>query len=747
VISFPGPTTEPAVLDPVDVASDLGPNGPVAAAMLQYEDRPAQRDMARTIATLYNDNGVGLIEAGTGVGKSLGYLLPALRWAVLTNERTVVSTNTINLQEQLVRKDLPFLEVALAGRQPVRFALLKGWRNYLCLLRLEQAKLIGSTLFDDDHSSVQAISEWAAGTEDGSLSDLSYPPSAEVWDEVAAEPDLCTRNKCAHFDKCFLFKARKSAASAQVVVVNHHLLMSDIAVRRAAGNWEDAAVIPSWNRLVIDEGHHLEDAAAAHLGATATRRGLQRLMSRLVRTATSRRSTGGLLTALEASLRKRKDEMFSSASLDLMRERVLPTADAVRIKGMMVFDLIDSVLKENAQQTLRLTDDFADHPVWRRGLAAALEDFVRESAGLTDSIGMIRGRLENEQNPDEATVVLVNELRAAGRRIEAVASAVQGALDPGPDAHERIRWIESRGREGNVGVTWVPLDLAPILRDDLFSRAKTTIVTSATLTTDSRFEFVSKRLGVDQLEIPAVMESYPSPFDFKRQALLAVPTDTPAPNIDPAGHFRRVIQMIEEFTAASDGGIFVLFTSHRDVQGAAAEIRARSIVGDRPLLVHGEESRDSLLRRFRESGRAVLLGTSSYWEGVDVAGHALRGLLIAKLPFRVPTEPVTAAHCEAIAGHGGDPFAEYMVPHAALRLKQGFGRLIRSSTDRGAIVIADSRVASKSYGATLLRALPPARRILVHWNQVSSALRDFYAQNDYMRTDLEYEEAPDEWPE
>ena len=213
MISFPGVTTEPALLDPDEIADDLGPNGPVAAAMLQYEDRPAQRDMARTIATLYNDTGVGLIEAGTGVGKSLGYLLPALRWAVLTNERTVVSTNTINLQEQLVRKDLPFLEDALAGRQPVRFALLKGWRNYLCLLRLEQAKLIGPSLFDDEHSSVEAISEWAAGTEDGSLSDLSYPPSAEVWDEISAEPDLCTRNKCAHFDKCFLFKARRSAAS------------------------------------------------------------------------------------------------------------------------------------------------------------------------------------------------------------------------------------------------------------------------------------------------------------------------------------------------------------------------------------------------------------------------------------------------------------------------------------------------------------------------------------------------------
>jgi ATP-dependent DNA helicase DinG len=716
--------------------------------MEAYEDRPAQREMARTIATLYNDNGVGLIEAGTGVGKSLGYLLPALRWAVLSNERTIVSTNTINLQEQLFGKDLPFLERAFEKEQPVRFALLKGWRNYLCLLRLEQAKLIGSNLFDDPGLGIEAISEWAATTSDGSLSDWSIPPSAEVWDEVSAEPDLCTRNKCPHFEKCFLFRARRSASAAQVVVVNHHLLMSDIAVRRAVGNWEDAAVIPSWNRLVIDEGHHLEDAAAAHLGATATRRGLQRLMSRLIRTAATRRSSGGLLTALEASLRKRGDEMFSAASLDLMRDKVLPAADATRNKGTMVFDLIETVLREQSQPTLRLTDDFATHPVWRAGLGVALDDFVRESAALTDSIDMIRGRLENESNPDEATVVLVNELRAAGRRIEAVANALQGTLDPGPDAHKRIRWIESRGREGNVGVTWVPLDLAPILRDDLFQRAKTTIDTSATLTTDSRFEFVSRRLGVDQLEIPPVMESYPSPFDFKHQALLAIPTDTPAPNVDPGAHFKKVVQMIDQFTDASDGGLFVLFTSHRDVQNAAAELRARGMDRDRPLLVHGEESRDSLLIRFRESGRAVLLGTSSYWEGVDVAGHALRGLLIAKLPFRVPTEPVTAAHCESIAERGGEPFAEYMVPHAALRLKQGFGRLIRSSTDRGAIVIADSRVASKAYGATLLRALPPARRMLVHWDQVSRALHEFYSDAGIEnRIDLEYEEAQEEWPE
>ncbi|HEU4878423.1 MAG TPA: ATP-dependent DNA helicase, partial [Gemmatimonadaceae bacterium] len=468
MIAFPGVTAEPAFLDPDQIADELGPDGPIAAAMAQYEDRPAQRDMARTIAMLYNDTGVGLIEAGTGVGKSLGYLLPALRWAALKGERTVVSTNTINLQEQLVRKDLPFLADALAHQQPVRFALLKGWRNYLCLLRLEQAKLMGPTLFGDESNGIGMITDWAANTTDGSLSDLAYPPNPEVWDEVSAEPDLCTRAECPHYTECFLFKARREAAQAQVVVVNHHLLMSDVAVRRAAGNWADAAVIPSWNRLIVDEGHHLEDAAAAHLGESGTRRGLQRLMSRLARTAGSgrRTSSSGLLAALEESLRAKRGEMFSSASLDLLSERVLPAVNAVREKGGFVFDLMETFLRETGQTIVRLTDDFATHRVWRAGLTASLTDFVREAAALTDSIGMIRQRMEGEAEQDEASAMLVNELRGAGRRIEALANAVHGALDPGPDAHKRIRWVESRGREGNIGVTWVPLDLAPILRDD-----------------------------------------------------------------------------------------------------------------------------------------------------------------------------------------------------------------------------------------------------------------------------------------
>jgi ATP-dependent DNA helicase DinG len=729
VIAFPGPAVEVAQLDAVAIGDDLGPDGPIATEMQQYEDRPAQREMASAIAELYNDGGVGLIEAGTGVGKSLGYLLPALRWAHLTGERTVVSTNTINLQEQLVRKDLPFLARALTD-QPVRFALLKGWRNYLCLLRLEQSKLIGPSLFGDNAAGMEMIFAWAARTTDGSTSDLPIPASPEVWDEVAAEPDLCTRNKCPHFERCFFFRARKEAANAQVVVANHHLLMSDIAVRRMQQNWDEAAVIPAYSRLVIDEGHHLEDAAAAHLGATASRRGLLRLMSRLARNPSRRGSGGGILTALAERLRARPNDMFSKASLDLLDRKILPAVEAARDKGAIVFDLLEIFLRESSQPTVRLTEDFASHHIWKAGLGAALSDLLTETAVLADTIGMIRDRLEREMTPDEPTAALVSELRGVGRRLEALAAALHGALDSGSDAHKRVRWVESRGREGNIGVTWVPLDLAPILRDDLFSRVKTTIVTSATLTTDSRFEFLSSRLGVDQLPIPAVMESFASPFDFKRQAILAVPNDIPAPNLDAAGHFRSVIRMVDEFTDASDGGIFVLFTSHRDVKQAAADLRALGMANDRPLLVHGEESRDSLLARFRESGRAVLLGTSSYWEGVDVAGNALRGLLIAKLPFRVPTEPLTAAHCEAIAERGGDPFAEYMVPHAALRLKQGFGRLIRSKTDRGAIVIADPRVVSKSYGATLMRALPPARRILSGWDEISRQLHSFYSVSE-----------------
>ena len=708
-----------SALDLDAVAADLGTSGPIAKLHQRYEDRPAQGEMARLIADAYNDGGVALIEAGTGIGKSLAYLVPALRWAAANGERTVVSTNTINLQEQLVRKDLPFLARAL-GDQKVRFALLKGWRNYLCLARLEQARASGSSLFEDGvQDELATISEWSRRTADGSVADLATPPTTEVWDEVAAEPDLCTRMQCPYFNDCFLFKARRAAAQADVIVANHHLLLADIAVRRASQNWEEAAVLPSYRRIVVDEGHHLEDAAAAHLGSTVTRRGLQRLFNRLERRGR------GLLPTLQARLSANRD-LLSEASLELINSRLAPSVRSARDKSAILFDVLDEVLAQSKQQVLRLTDDFATHPAWRGGLRVSLENTLGELAVLDEGLERVRERLEAGARPED-TGSLIGELRAVSRRLQSAGDALREALDPAPGG-EAVRWIETRGRDRAVAVSSVPLDLAPSLRDDLFARVKTAIVTSATLAAEGKFDFIAGRLGLTTSELEPVTRILPSPFDYERQALLAIPTDIPTPNRDVERHAHAVMRITLDLAEAADGGVFVLFTSHREVRRAAELLRAKNVDRRWPLLVHGEDGRDKLLTRFQESGRGILLGTTSFWEGVDVPGEPLRGLLIAKLPFRVPSEPITAARCEAIEEHGGDAFADYMIPDAALKLKQGFGRLIRSSKDRGAVVIADSRIATARYGAELLRGLPPAHREMGAWEDLVPLVRAFYAR-------------------
>ena len=702
------------------IDTDLGPHGPIARLLPKYEDRPAQRELAARIARLYNEGGIGLLEAGTGIGKSLGYLVPALRWAAANGERTVVSTNTINLQEQLVGKDLPFLARALDD-QPVRFALLKGWRNYLCRMRLEQAISTGTALFEESlGNELAALAAWAERTTDGSLSDMPAPPRAELWDEVSAEPDLCGRARCQFYDKCFLFAARRKAAQADVIVVNHHLLMSDVAVRRVSQNWDDAAVLPAYSRLVVDEGHHLEDAAAAHLGATVTRRSLQRLFARLDRTGK------GILPALMARLAEGKD-LLSAASLDLASTRLSPSVAAARDRAGLVFDLLSTLLDESGVPVLRLTEDFSSHRIWRSGLEMALSELLAEIELLHDGLRVVRERLEVDEARAEAVAPLLNELKAIARRLQGAGDALRRTLEPSDDGDAAVRWIEVRGKERNLAVTSVPLDLAPVLREDLFRRVKTAVVTSATLAAEQRFDFLSRRLGLDDPELEPATALYPSPFDFPRHARLAIPTNAPAPNVDAPAHIQFVVRAVLDVATASDGGMFVLATSHRDVRLVAAELRARGVERRWPLLVHGDDGRDALLRRFRENERAVLVGTASFWEGVDVPGRALRALVITKLPFKVPNEPVTSAHCESIERRGGDAFREYMLPHASLRLKQGFGRLIRTATDRGVIVLVDPRVISKSYGRTLLEALPPARRLVGAWPSVLEHIQAFYA--------------------
>jgi ATP-dependent DNA helicase DinG len=732
--------TEVKPLDADATAALLGPDGPIAKHMGRYEDRPSQREMASRIAKLYTQGGIALLEAGTGVGKSLGYLVPALRWAAANGERTIVSTNTITLQEQLVTKDLPFLETALDD-QPVRFAMLKGWRNYLCLQRLDHARAAATSLFDDGSmADLEMIDGWAARTSDGSLADLPQPPRPDVWDEVAAEGDLCTRLRCPHFERCFVFSARRTAAQADVVVVNHHLLMADLAVRRASQNWTEAAVLPSYSRLIIDEGHHLEDAASSHLAATASRRGILRLLSRL------ERKGRGLLPTLEMRLAQSHD-LLSTASLDLVRVRLYGTTTAARRTTEQLFDVLDQWMTRQAETQVRLTDRFDDDAVWREGLSAALDDLLRDLDALSDGLILVRDRIETDERKAEELATVLGELRGVIRRLESAGDALRNALRPGGDAHERIRWIEVRGggpteegeggardRARHVGVASVPLDLAPILREDLFRRLETCVVTSATLAVGDGFGFIASRLGLDQDDVEPATALLDSPFDFSTQAVLAIPTDMPVPGSGDGSHVGRTVEVAADLVRAAGGGVFLLFTSHRDVREAARLLRELGVERDWPLLVHGEDSRDAILRRFRAHGDAVLVGTASFWEGVDVPGRALRGLLLARIPFRVPSEPITAAHCEAIESAGGDAFMDYMIPHAALRLKQGFGRLIRSTTDRGAVVICDPRVVRKGYGAALLAGLPPARRLEGPWGALRPDLEAFYrATNSVLR--------------
>jgi ATP-dependent DNA helicase DinG len=709
-------------IDPFEVIDTLGERGPIAAHLGQYEDRRSQRDMAAYIADGYNDGGTQLMEAGTGVGKSFAYLVPALAWARTNQERTVVSTNTINLQEQLVGKDLPLLREALStGDYRPSFALLKGWRNYLCLSRLHQAVGSQRTLLEQDKlDELVALSEWAGHTADGTLSDLPVTPTPEVWDEVSAEADLCSRLKCPHFDRCFLFRARRRAAEADVVVVNHHLLAADLSVRRLQDNWEEAAVLPPYKRLVLDEAHHLEEVAAGHLGIQVTSRSVRRLLSRF------ERNNRGLAPTLSHELAAGIDRP-SREALEILQQRLYPALADARRASDALFQRLSERLAEVPAGQLRLSDDFAVDPIWEEGLALDLDASLTAFRALRESVETIADRLSQSDDTERRGQILL-ELRGALRRLDAVSDGLNRALRPAGGGPATVRWMERTARGQQVQLSAVPLDLAPVLRELLFDRLDTVVLTSATLAAGGDFEFLESRLGLGGEDSPVTeRQIFSSPFDYPSQCLFGVPTDLPDPREDEIVHGAAVVQIVTDLAYASDGGMFVLFTSHASLRRAAAELRLA--LGTRwPLLVQGEAPRDVLLRRFRQAENAILLGTDSFWEGVDVPGRALRALVINKLPFKVPSEPLTAARLERLAEEGQDGFFHYLLPHAALKLKQGFGRLIRSRKDVGVVVLLDSRAVTKRYGPMLLEGLPRAERVVGTWTQVRTKCEDFFAR-------------------
>jgi ATP-dependent DNA helicase DinG len=711
------------LLDVEAVAALLGPDGPLARAHPTYEDRPTQQDMARAIATSYNDGGIALAEAGTGTGKSVAYLIPAIEWAVRNRERTVISTNTINLQEQLVGKDLPFLRAALA--RPFRYALVKGRSNYVSIRRALLAADAGATLFDDgQHRDAQAIVEWLDSTRDGSLQDLSFEPAPEVWDEVASEADVCLRARCPHFDRCFYQKARREANAADILVVNHHLLFSDIAVRRQQGNFGGTAVLPPYRRVVLDEAHNLEDAATSHLGVRVTRRGVYRLLGRLERRGK------GVLPYLELKLSLQDADLLKQDALNVVSGSLRPDAQRARELTTELFARFDELLDATPDGVLRLAEGFAAEAHWAEYVAPLLEDLLVVLDSIGRGMARVRGIVDTDRALSESLAEQLVELNGLHNRVELTASALRTAFLSTRDVVPLVRWLERRGMERgsrlrNIAANAAPVDLAGLLREALFEPVHSTVLTSATLTTRDDFTFLRRRLGIDQ-GLRVVESVHPSPFDFGTQTLLAVPTDAPDAG-QPLHRFAAAVATItEDHARLTDGGLFVLFTSYGALRAVSQELHRRGTANRWPLFVQGDAPRAALLQRFTDSARGILLGVASFWEGVDVPGDPLRGLIITKLPFKVPSEPLTAARIEAIEQDGGNSFQEYMLPHAALRLKQGFGRLIRTRTDRGAVVILDPRLLTKGYGRYFLSSLPPAPLVTGPWSELRERLREFH---------------------
>ncbi|HET8654340.1 MAG TPA: helicase C-terminal domain-containing protein [Longimicrobiaceae bacterium] len=716
----------PERLDPLDLdALDglLGAEGPIARAHPGYEDRPQQRALSRMIGALYNEGGVGIAEAGTGTGKSVAYLLPAIQWALQNRERTVVSTNTINLQEQLVEKDLPFLRRALG--QPFRFALVKGRSNYISIRRAKLAWESAPSLLDDEkQAELKGIVEWMEATQDGSLSDLPFRPSPEVWEEVASESDVCLRAKCPHFEECFYQRARRDAASAEILVANHHLLFSDLAVRRAQGNYTAPAVLPQYRRLILDEAHNLEEAATRHMGATISRKTLFRVLRRLENRGK------GVLPTLRKAIESGRRDLLAQAAVDLIEEKLQPALDGARERAVAVFALLEDVLRQQGDGMLRMEPSFAADPVWELGLGEELSGLLSHLETLLKGIETLRERISVDEQARQAHEQQLLELRGVGNRLESAELALRTSLRPGGDALEMVRWMELRrdpkGGEPNITLAAAPLDLSSVLKESVLDKVPTVVLTSATLATRNDFRFLRGRLGLTDDD--AVSEAiFPSPFEYGEQSLLLIPEDLPVPSGEgDRRHNEATTRATVEHAKVTDGGLFVLFTSYRALREVAGGLRQRGADRVWPLFVQGEAPRAQLVKRFIESGRGILLGTTSFWEGVDVPGRPLRGLIIPKLPFKVPTEPVTAARIEAIEARGGNSFTSYMLPHAAIRLKQGFGRLIRSRTDHGAVLILDPRLVRKSYGRYLLESLPPAPVVAGPWREAHEAMRRFY---------------------
>ena len=656
----------------------FAPDGPLARAIPDFEPRAGQIEMAAAVAKVIDDGGVLLAEAGTGTGKTLAYLVPA----ILSRQRVLISTGTKNLQEQIFFKDIPALGGALGV--PFTATCMKGRANYLCLHRLDR-------LSEGDGPAVHnvflpMIREWSGRTDTGDRAELEdLPEDLPFWNEVAATAETCLGTECPRYDDCFVTRMRQRAAASDIVIVNHHLLCADAAVRQSAYG----EVIPTCPNVVLDEAHQLEDIATQYFGVSVSNYRLDDLAQDIERAVAA------------GAVEDRRDRNEIEKALHRLRDHARAFFSELAVARRETGRGRESTLEAEAGRSR------ASERGWSP--ASIREVRVRVTSDVLAPAGEAAAYLAGALDLVESTLALIRKPKAEGdeaadaaddrqslaRRAREIRDELRFLMRAGDDAY--VYFVELRGK--GVFLRASPIDVSKIVHELLLDRMRATVLTSATLTVDGTFGYIRNRLGISTAgEVRLASE-----FDFERQAILYLPPRMPDPR-SPDFSMAAGRQVIEILTRTR-GRAFVLFTSYamlREVQ-AIAEMAL-----DYPILAQGTAPRTQLLRQFRETPHAVLFATSSFWQGVDVVGEALSCVIVDKLPFASPGDPITAARIDAIRARGGDPFREYQVPLAILALQQGLGRLIRHRRDRGVLAVLDPRLRTKGYGRRFITSLPPA---------------------------------------
>ncbi len=695
------PTGNARPLDIDQITAFFAPEGPLGQHFPGYEPRSSQVEMARAVARAFNHGDALLVEAGTGTGKSLAYLAPAAFFAAARGERVVISTNTINLQDQLFFKDIPALQRIMAAGNPASArhdppftaALLKGRGNYLCLKRYHELRR-HENLTPDEVRALLKVQLWLPTTSTGDRAELLLVERENAaWGRINVTPETCTGPRCAHFRECFFFKARRMAEAAHIVVVNHALLIADLAAQ--------TNVLPPYDHLIIDEAHNLEDVATDQLSFSIDQAALLTFLDDIFLEGGAQ-LVSGLLADLPARLREGLADERVHHQVEQIALHLRPTLDRARAAVYDCFNRLSAFMAGESNETqydprLRITPQVRQRPVWQE-VEAAWANLTDMLTVIGDALGKLESLLR-EMTPEDLPGYDELLLRAEYlRRFATDARVRTGHIIFGDE--ESIAWLTHERLRDSLTLTAAPLSVAEILQAQLFAQKQTSVLASATLTIEGSFAFVSSRIGLPEAE-ELLLES---PFDYQRQALVYIPDDIPEPN--QRGYQQAVEQALIELCIAAGGRTLALFTANGALKQTYAAIQEPLEEHEIAVLGQGiDGSRRALLERFKDSPRTVLLGTTSFWEGVDVVGEALSVLVIAKLPFSVPSDPIFAARSERCA----DPFAEYAVPQSILRFKQGFGRLIRSAEDRGIVVCLDRRLLTKRYGQQFLASLPHTR--------------------------------------